>query len=136
MIHTEIFNLGRADENYRISELAQVVVKTAPGCHIEYAADGGPDRRSYRMNCDKIYRLQPDFRPQWKARKGAQELYDAYRAAKQTFAAIESESYTRIAQIKKLIKPGELDSSLHWTDSGNTFPTKARIPGFPTRTAE
>ena len=136
MIHNEIFNVGRANENYRISELAQIVVETVPGCHTDYAPDGGPVRRCYRMNCDKIYRLLPGFRPQGTARKGAQELYGAYRAAKLTFADIESGRSTRIAQIKKLIKSGELDSSLHWTDSGNTFPTKASIPAFPTRNAK
>src|SRR5271156_223795 len=132
-IHNEVFNVGRAEENYRISELAQIVVETVPGSHVEYAADGGPDKRCYRINCDKIYRLLPSFRPQWTARKGAQELYNAYRAAKLTFADIESGRYTRIAQIRKLIKAGELDSSLYWTYSGNTFPTKASIPAFPAR---
>jgi nucleoside-diphosphate-sugar epimerase len=74
MIHNEIFNVDRANENYRISELAQIVVETAPGCHTDYALDGVPDRSCYRMNCDKINRLLPGFRPQWTARKGAQEL--------------------------------------------------------------
>lgn len=132
-IHNQTFNVGRAEENYRISELAQIVVETVPGSRVEYAPDGGPDKRCYRINCDKIYRLLPSFRPQWTARKGAQELYDAYRAARLTFADIESGRYTRIAQIRKLIKSGELDSSLHWTDSGNAFPKKAGIPAFPAR---
>jgi nucleoside-diphosphate-sugar epimerase len=131
-IHNQIFNVGRAEENYRISELARIVVETVPGSRVEYAPGGGPDKRCYRINCDKIYRQLPGFRPQWTARKGAQELYDAYRATGLSFADIESGRYTRLAQIRKLIKSGELDSSLHWTESGNTFPTKASIPAFPT----
>lgn len=130
-IHNEIFNVGRAEENYRISELAQIVGETVPGCRVEYAPGGGPDKRCYRINCDKIYRVLSGFRPQWTARKGAQELYDAYRAAGLTFADIEQGRYTRITQIRKLIKEGQLDASLHWTESGNSFPTKASIPAFP-----
>ena len=80
-IHNETFNVGQTEENYRISELADIVAETVPGCHVEYAPDGGPDKRCYRVNCDKIRRVLPSFRPQWTARKGAQELYDAYRAA-------------------------------------------------------
>jgi nucleoside-diphosphate-sugar epimerase len=132
-IHNEIFNVGRPEENYRISELAEIVAETVPSCRVEYAPDGGPDKRCYRINCDKIYRMLPGFRPQWTARKGAQELYEAYRAAGLSFSDIESGRYTRITQIRKLIQTGELDSSLHWTDSGNTFPTKPSIPAFPAR---
>ena len=80
-IHNQTFNVGRTEENYRISELADIVAETVPGCRVEYAPGGGPDKRCYRVNCDKIRRVLPGFRPQWTARKGAQELYDAYRAA-------------------------------------------------------
>ena len=80
-VHNETFNVGRMEENYRISELAAIVAETVPGCRVDYAPGGGPDTRCYRINCDKITRLLPGFRPQWTARKGALELYDAYRAA-------------------------------------------------------
>src|SRR6266516_223864 len=79
-IHNQVFNVGQSQENYRIHELATIVAETVPGCRVEYAADGGPDKRCYRIDCDKIRRILPNFRPQWTARKGAQELYDAYRA--------------------------------------------------------
>lgn len=131
VIHNQVFNVGRAEENYRISELAQIVVETVPGSRVEYAPGGGPDKRCYRINCDRIYRLLPSFRPQWTARKGAQELYDAYRAIRLSLSDIESGRYTRIVQIRKLIKSGELDSSLHWADSGNAFPPKTGVPAIP-----
>jgi len=115
-IHNQVFNVGRTEENYRIRELADIVAETVPGCRIEYAPDGGPDKRCYRINCDKILRLLPSFRPQWTARKGAQELYEAYRTAGLTFADIERGRYTRITQIKKLMSAGQLDNSLRWTN--------------------
>ena len=80
LIHNETFNVGRNDENYRIRELADMVAEIVPGCRVEYAPDGGPDLRCYRVNFDKINRMLPAFRPQWTARKGVQELYDAYRS--------------------------------------------------------
>lgn len=113
-IHNQTFNVGRTDQNYRIRELADIVAETVPGCRIEYAPDGGPDKRCYRVNCDKINRVLPNFRAQWTARKGAQELYDAYRAAGLTKEDLDKGRYLRIKNIQRLLDGGQLDSSLHW----------------------
>jgi nucleoside-diphosphate-sugar epimerase len=114
-IHNETFNVGQTDENYRIRELAAIVEETVPGCRIEYAPDGGPDTRCYRISCDKIRRVLPNFRPQWTARKGAQELYAAYRVAGLTYQDIEHGRYARISHIQRLLKSDQLDASLRWT---------------------
>ena len=50
----ETFNVGQTTENYRISELADMVEETVPGCRIEFAPGGGPDKRCYRVDCGKI----------------------------------------------------------------------------------
>src|SRR5215831_6902574 len=48
VVHNQVFNVGRTDQNYRISELAAIVMETVPGCTVEYAPGGGPDKRCYR----------------------------------------------------------------------------------------
>jgi nucleoside-diphosphate-sugar epimerase len=114
-IHNETFNVGRTEENYRISELAAIVAETVPGSYVEYASDGGPDKRCYRINCDKIQRSLQGFRPQWTARRGAQELYDAYRMAGLTHEDVESGRYIRIRHIQRLLKAGLADTSLRFS---------------------
>jgi nucleoside-diphosphate-sugar epimerase len=114
-IHNTTFNVGQTTENYRISDLAEIVAETVPDCHIEYAPGGGPDKRCYRVNCDKILNVLPNFRPQWTARKGAQELYEAYRAAGFTAGDLKSGQYFRIHNIRQLLEHGQIDSSLRWT---------------------
>jgi nucleoside-diphosphate-sugar epimerase len=114
-VHNETFNVGRTEENYRIRDLAAIVAETVPGCRVEYAPDGGPDKRCYRINCDKILRQVPGFRPQWTARKGAAELYDAYRAAGLTAEDVERGRYARISHIQRLLKGGRIDASLRWS---------------------
>jgi nucleoside-diphosphate-sugar epimerase len=114
IIHNEIFNVGQTAENYRICDLAAIVADTVPGCRVEYAPDGGPDKRCYRVSCDKIHRVLPGFRPQWTARKGAQELYEAYRAVGLSSTDLELGRYTRITHIQKLMQAEQLDSSLRW----------------------
>jgi nucleoside-diphosphate-sugar epimerase len=124
-VHNQTFNVGRNDENFRIRELAEIVAETVPGCRIEYAPGGGPDLRCYRVNFDKINRLLPSFRPQWTARKGAQELYDAYRAVGLTAADLEKGRYVRINEIRRLQQAGRLDSELHWTGKDARTPVGA-----------
>jgi nucleoside-diphosphate-sugar epimerase len=118
-IHNATFNVGQSEENYRISELAAIVVETVPGCHIEYVPGGGPDKRCYRVNCDKIRGVLLNFRPKWTARKGAQELYDAYRAAGLTAEDVKSGRYFRINHIQRLMKEGQLSASLRWTGTAS-----------------
>jgi nucleoside-diphosphate-sugar epimerase len=113
-VHNQTFNVGRNDENYRVRELAEIVAEIVPGCRVEYAPGGGPDLRCYRVNFDKIGRVLPGFRPEWTARKGAQELYDAYRKVGLTFADVERGRYARISEIRRLQEAGQLDSSLRW----------------------
>ena len=114
-IHNQTFNVGQTSENYRIRELADIVAEVVPNCRIEYAPDGGPDKRCYRVSFAKIQNALPNFQPQWTAKKGAQELYDAYRTAGLTAEQIERGTYTRLRQIQKLMDAGKLDDSLHWT---------------------
>ncbi len=115
VVHNQTFNVGRNDENFRIRELADMVAEIVPGSRVDYAPGGGPDLRCYRVNFDKIGRLLPAFRPQWTARRGAQELYDAYRAAGLTAGDIELGRYVRIQEIRRLQQAGQLDDSLRWS---------------------
>jgi nucleoside-diphosphate-sugar epimerase len=127
-VHNQLFNVGRTDENYRISELAAIVGETVPGCRVEYAPDGGPDKRCYRINCDKFRRAVPGFQPEWTARQGAQELYEAYRRVGLTLADREGGRYVRISHIQRLLKSGELEPSLRRKvpQCGNVFPMSTR----------
>jgi nucleoside-diphosphate-sugar epimerase len=114
VIHDQAFNVGANGENYQVRELAEIVRKTVPGCTIEYAADAGPDPRSYRVDFGKLNRGFPDFRPHWNASFGAKDLYAALLEANITFADFQGRKYIRLAQIKHLLGQGLLDDTLRW----------------------
>jgi nucleoside-diphosphate-sugar epimerase len=116
VVHNQILNVGRNDENFRIREIAEFVVEVVPGCCVEYAPGGGPDPRCYRVSFDKINRVLPAFRPQWTARQGAQELYEAYRGFGLKASDMEEKRYVRINEIRRLQQAGRLDQGLCWTD--------------------
>ena len=116
IIHNQAFNVGINEENYRIRELAEIVKETVPGCKVEYAKDAEPDKRTYRVDFSKIMKMVPEFKPQWNARRGAQELHEAYKKYGVKLEEFEGPKYKRIDHIKKLISEGKLDSTLRWVE--------------------
>ena len=116
LIHDEAFNVGTTTENYQMREIADIVKDVVPDCKIEYAPDAGPDQRCYRVDCNKIARLLKDFKPQWTARRGIEQLYEAYKNTGLTLEEFEGPKYKRIAHIKKRVDDGSLDHDLRWTD--------------------
>jgi nucleoside-diphosphate-sugar epimerase len=113
-VHAEAFNVGRNDQNYRIREIAEIVKETVPGCEITFAADAGPDKRNYRADFSKIERRLPAFQPQWDARKGARQLYQAYKEVGLKLEEFEGPRYRRIDQLKDLMASGNLGPDLRW----------------------
>lgn len=122
-IRNEAFNVGVTEHNYQIRELAEIVADIVPGCNVTFAENAGPDKRSYRVNCDKIRRVMPHFQPVWDARKGAQSLYEAYSSASLSLEEFEGPRFQRIGHIKKLIKDGLIDETLKHTAKGETSRT-------------
>ena len=117
LIHNQALNVGITEENYQVSDLAEIVKQTVPGCTIEYSADGGPDARSYRVDFGKIQNMLPGFRPEWNVRRGAQELYDACRESRLTLQDFDGPHFKRIIHVRKLLAEGQLDSRLRWKNA-------------------
>jgi nucleoside-diphosphate-sugar epimerase len=117
-VHNQAFNVGADAENYQVRELAEIVRQTVPGCRVEYAPGGEPDKRTYRVNFGKIARAFPRFKPQWTARRGAEELCAAYQEAGLKLEDFEGPRYKRIDHIQMLLREGMLDPSLRWVAKG------------------
>ncbi len=114
LVHNQAFNVCRTGDNYQVRELAEIVQDVVPNCTVQFAADAAPDKRNYRVDGSKIQRMLPGFKPQWNARKGAEELYDTYKRIGLTVEEFEGPRYKRIAHIKYLLGNGLLDGSLRW----------------------
>ncbi|HEU4942780.1 MAG TPA: SDR family oxidoreductase [Gaiellaceae bacterium] len=112
VIRGEAFNVGRNDENYQVRELGDIVRETIEGSDVEYAGSGDPDPRSYRVSFDKLGRAFPALELTWTARRGAQELADAYRAAQLTLEEFQGDRFTRLKRLRLLLDRGELDAQL------------------------
>lgn len=117
VIHNQAFNVGSNEENYQIKDLANIVQEALPQCRIEYAPDAEPDKRTYRVNFSKIARSLPEFQPQWTARRGVQQLYEAYCKVGLALEEFEGPKYKRVDHIKALLRDNALDNTLRWRET-------------------
>lgn len=115
LVKNEAFNIGITSENFRIRELATIVKETVPNSEATFADGASPDKRNYRVNCDKAVKTLVGFKPEWTARRGAKELYESYKSIGLTLDEFEGPKYQRIAHVRKLIKEGLLDDTLRPT---------------------
>lgn len=112
LVHNQAFNIGRTDENYRIRDVAKIVRETVPGSSVELSAEAAPDKRNYRVRCDKVRAVLPDFEPKWTVSSGARQLYEAYKRIGLRLEEFEGPRYRRIDCIRNLIADGIVDTSL------------------------
>jgi nucleoside-diphosphate-sugar epimerase len=112
VVHDQAFNVGQTEENYRISEVAEIVEAVIPGSRVQYAEGGGPDLRSYRVNCDRLPEVLPAYRPAWTVQRGVEELFEAFARHSITLEDFESSRFLRLKHVRELQEQGMLDEQL------------------------
>jgi nucleoside-diphosphate-sugar epimerase len=113
LVRGEAFNVGGTDHNYTVATIASVVQEVIPGSVVVYAPGGGPDARSYRVDCSKVARTL-GFKPRWDLRRGVEQLYRAFQVHGLSPEDVEGPRYVRIERIKELQQRGLLDHELRW----------------------
>ena len=114
LVHDEAFNVGASAENYRIRDVAEIVEEHVPGARAAFAEGGGPDKRSYQVDCSKIARVLPRFEAEWTVSRGVQELHEAYRRNGLSFEDFTGPRYLRIKRVQELQQAGRLGDDLRW----------------------
>ena len=112
VIHNQIFNVGKNEENYRIREVAEIAKQIVPNSQIKYVEGAETDQRSYRVEFDKIAAALPNFKPQWTVAEGAKQLYEAYKKVGLLVEDFEGPRYRRITHLENSLKSGRIDSTM------------------------
>ena len=112
LVHNQVFNVGITEENYRVKELAAIAKGAVPNSQIKFAKDAEPDKRSYKVDFTKIKTSIPKYKPQWNARIGAKQLYDAYQKARIVLEDFEGPRYRRITHLENSVSNGTLNKNL------------------------
>ncbi|HLF77529.1 MAG TPA: SDR family oxidoreductase [Dehalococcoidia bacterium] len=116
-VHNEAFNVGANEENYQIRQVADIVAECVPGSRVTYAAGGGADKRSYKVDFAKIRARVPAFQPSWTVRKGVEQLSEAYQRNGLTLADLVGPRFSRLERIRSLQALGQLSSDLRWSQT-------------------
>lgn len=116
LVHNEAFNVGSSEENYRVRHVAAMVEAVVEGSRVAFAEGGGPDLRDYRVDCEKLPRVLPEFKSAWTVRRGVEELFEAYRRHELSAEDLRGPRFVRILRIQELQALGALDSELRWQD--------------------
>ena len=117
-VHNQVFNNGANHLNHQIIELAEVVIQTVPGCQLEVLSQSDADQRTYKTDFSKFARVFPQFKFKWTVEKGAQQLYEAFKAVGLTRDDFVDRRFTRLKWLRYLLDTGRLDSSLRWQNEG------------------
>jgi nucleoside-diphosphate-sugar epimerase len=112
LVHNQAFNIGRTAENYRISEVAEMVRVVVPGSEVSFAAGAGPDKRCYRVDCAKLATTLPELEMRWTVRRGIEQLYQAFKEHGLALEDLTGPRFQRIAHVRSLIDGDRLDSDL------------------------
>ncbi len=112
LVHNEAFNVGSSTENYRIREIAELIEGVVPNSKATFAEGGGPDKRSYQVDCAKIQRVLPDFKPEWNVPRGIEQMYEAYTREGLTFEDFTGPRYLRIKKVQELQDAGLVGDDL------------------------
>lgn len=103
VIHNQVFNFGRSDENYRVRDLVAIVAETVGNCEVVFTGEGSPDSRDYRVSFDKFRAAFPDFEFFHDVRSGAAELTREFQRFGMTREIIEGPQFVRLRAVKDRI---------------------------------
>lgn len=125
VVRCQAFNVGDSDENYRIRDLAEIVRDGVPNSELVMADGASPDHRCYRVRCDKLQDLVPAYRPNWNAKRGVDEVYQAILGSDLKAEDFEGAQYNRIAHVRSLINRGKIGTDLRWREPADAHPIEA-----------
>ena len=115
LIHNQIFNVGKNDDNYQIKDIADTIKELMPKCSIEYTGEHGADSRTYRVDFSKIKRvLGKYFEPDWNLRKGIEDILNAYKETNLTKDNFLGNKFIRLKRINYLIDNRYIDNKFYW----------------------
>jgi nucleoside-diphosphate-sugar epimerase len=112
LVHNEAFNVGRAEDNVQVKDIADVVRDAVPGSQVSLAKDAGPDLRNYRVDFSKLAGTFPDLNLCWKMRDGVDELVGAYGKHGLTYDDFKSARFVRLRRIRELLSASLVDEML------------------------
>jgi nucleoside-diphosphate-sugar epimerase len=131
-VHNEAFNVGRAEDNIQVRDIAEMVQSAVAGSNVTFADAAGPDLRNYRVDFSKLAETFPQLQLHWRPAAGIEELVGAYARFSLSYTDFQSSRFVRLRRIRELLDLGLVDELLH-RQSAITFQPAHSAKGEPRR---
>lgn len=109
----QIFNVGSAEQNLRVRDVAQLVAERVDGCELEFGPPSA-DARDYRADFTKIHTELPGFSCDWNVGLGIDEMIKVFRSIDLDDDSKTHRAHVRLKQIRHLITTNQIDERLTW----------------------
>lgn len=111
-VKNQAFNVGRNEDNYQIKDVAEEIARVIPHTRIEVKNETGPDKRSYRVNFDKLASLG-GFTPNWTLSRYIPVLYQTLKEKEFTQDDFTRSEYYTLAFYNQLKEKGVINDALY-----------------------
>jgi nucleoside-diphosphate-sugar epimerase len=113
-VHNLVVNVGSDENNRTVRDIAEAVAAEFPGCDLSFG-EPSADQRSYRVGFNRIREVFPDFLAVWDIEAGARQLHRVFESIAMEPEVFYGRGHTRLKQIEYLLKTGQVDQNLFWT---------------------
>ena len=103
LVHDQAFNVGRAEDNVQVRDIAELVRDAVPGSKVSFADGAGPDLRSYCVDFSKLTETFPGLNLRWTVQNGIDELAAVYAEYHLTCDDFTSSRFVRLRRIRELM---------------------------------
>lgn len=115
LVANESFNVGIADGNYTVSQLAEAAQQVVAGSVLVFTGEHGADSRTYKVSFNKILTVLEDyFKPKWDLISGGEELVDMFDRINFCEEDFKSRKCMRLANLQQLLVEDKLNKNLRW----------------------
>ena len=112
------FNVGVADGNYTVRELATAAQMAVPNSQLVFTGEHGVDGRTYSVSFHRILtELSKHYRPTWDLEQGGHELNDLLTEVQFKQSDFRGSRCNRLARINEFLQSGKVDESLRLVGS-------------------
>jgi nucleoside-diphosphate-sugar epimerase len=112
-------NVGSDAWNYQVKDLADAVANLVPNVEISINKDAQPDKRSYRVNFDKFFKLAQGFLPMVDLQSAVKDLRDGLTAMRFVDQEFRKGELIRLVTLKRLRESGQLTDDFAWKERSN-----------------
>jgi nucleoside-diphosphate-sugar epimerase len=113
LVSGRAFNVGIANGNYTVRELAEAAQRAVPGSELTYTGKHGSDTRTYKVSFERILsELKDYYKPQWDLEKGGEELVNFFNKVGFTEEHFAGPDCIRLKQLMILQDNKSIDKNL------------------------